>query len=161
MRIKNLTGSVRSDLKNSTPSPRKRRKTTSSGISWATGAWGLTILLLNLTSLGTAENFPSTLFKSISLYECKAELNLTLISLYIYLFRSGPFLWLPKWAGRSKWDFRWPEWRIAQSSEKYNIVSKGPDLASENQRIGGSAAEHTLAHPKVWRKSQLFYFIII
>ena len=41
MSIKNLRGSVRSDLKKSTPSPRKRRKTISSANFCAAGAWGL------------------------------------------------------------------------------------------------------------------------
>ena len=51
MRSKNLMGVSEVRIKNSTPSPRKRRKTTSSAIFCATSAWGLIILSPNLDHL--------------------------------------------------------------------------------------------------------------
>ena len=65
---------IMSDLKKSTPSPWKRRKTTSSAISCATGVWGLRQKVLDFIekfiaqstanfSLSTSETFKHLYFK--------------------------------------------------------------------------------------------------
>ena len=65
-------GSVRSDLKNSTPSPWKRRKTTSSAFFCATGAW---LLKTEFNEFEQIQNYQIQIFGWVRMFVSKNEQN--------------------------------------------------------------------------------------